>query len=193
MTHETNSLAHHGIKGQHWGIRRFQNEDGSLTNEGRDRYKAGKEYSKERKKILEDEKARILDNDKKYRTARNKRDEAASDYDEAETDFERGMAEQRRYDAEEKMTKREMKAFDEARKYADDFITKKYGDNALSDIEHYEKESSEKFAKWFTGAIAATALFAIGFKMYSANKRAKDTYKRELQEIEMLRRKANRF
>lgn len=28
-------LAHHGIKGQRWGIRRFQNKDGSLTNAGR--------------------------------------------------------------------------------------------------------------------------------------------------------------
>lgn len=31
-------LAHHGIKGQKWGIRRFQNEDGSLTQQGRERY-----------------------------------------------------------------------------------------------------------------------------------------------------------
>lgn len=31
-------LAHHGIQGQKWGIRRFQNEDGSLTPEGRERY-----------------------------------------------------------------------------------------------------------------------------------------------------------
>jgi len=31
-------LIHHGIKGQKWGIRRFQNEDGSLTAEGRARY-----------------------------------------------------------------------------------------------------------------------------------------------------------
>lgn len=27
-------LAHHGIKGQKWGHRRFQNKDGSLTQEG---------------------------------------------------------------------------------------------------------------------------------------------------------------
>ena len=32
------TLAHHGIKGQKWGIRRFQNEDGSLTPEGKERY-----------------------------------------------------------------------------------------------------------------------------------------------------------
>ena len=31
-------LAHHGIKGMHWGIRRFQNSDGSLTPEGQKRY-----------------------------------------------------------------------------------------------------------------------------------------------------------
>ena len=27
-----NELYHHGIKGQKWGVRRFQNEDGSLTD-----------------------------------------------------------------------------------------------------------------------------------------------------------------
>lgn len=30
-------LRHHGIKGQKWGVRRFQNEDGSYTSEGRRR------------------------------------------------------------------------------------------------------------------------------------------------------------
>ena len=31
-------LAHHGVKGQQWGIRRYQNPDGSLTPEGREKY-----------------------------------------------------------------------------------------------------------------------------------------------------------
>jgi hypothetical protein len=31
-------LYHFGIKGQKWGVRRFQNEDGSLTSEGQKRY-----------------------------------------------------------------------------------------------------------------------------------------------------------
>lgn len=33
-----NELMHHGIKGQKWGVRRYQNEDGSLTAEGEKRY-----------------------------------------------------------------------------------------------------------------------------------------------------------
>ncbi len=28
-------LAHHGIKGQRWGVRRFRNKDGSLTSAGK--------------------------------------------------------------------------------------------------------------------------------------------------------------
>lgn len=31
-------LYHHGIKGQKWGVRRYQNEDGSLTAAGKQRY-----------------------------------------------------------------------------------------------------------------------------------------------------------
>lgn len=34
-------LAHYGIKKQKWGVRRFQNPDGSLTEEGRRRYGVG--------------------------------------------------------------------------------------------------------------------------------------------------------
>lgn len=41
-------LCHHGVKGQKWGIRRYQNADGSLTAEGRKRLaKEGtREFSK---------------------------------------------------------------------------------------------------------------------------------------------------
>lgn len=40
-------LYHSGIKGQKWGIRRYQNEDGTLTDAGKAR------YSKEGKKITD--------------------------------------------------------------------------------------------------------------------------------------------
>lgn len=37
----SDAIYHHGIKGMHWGIRRFQNADGSLTAAGRARYDVG--------------------------------------------------------------------------------------------------------------------------------------------------------
>ena len=43
-TVESTELYHHGIKGQKWGVRRYQNPDGSLTAAGQ------RHYSKQAKK-----------------------------------------------------------------------------------------------------------------------------------------------
>ena len=40
-------LQHHGIKGQKWGVRRYQNEDGSLTNAGKKRYGTQENFEKQ--------------------------------------------------------------------------------------------------------------------------------------------------
>lgn len=47
----SNELYHHGIKGQKWGRRRFQNSDGTLTKEGKARYKAYNKDYKEYKTL----------------------------------------------------------------------------------------------------------------------------------------------
>ena len=36
--YNTNILCHHGVKGMKWGIRKYQNPDGSITKEGKARY-----------------------------------------------------------------------------------------------------------------------------------------------------------
>lgn len=46
---EEESLAHYGIMGQKWGVRRYQNSDGTLTPEGKERY-YGKSDSKQAQK-----------------------------------------------------------------------------------------------------------------------------------------------
>jgi hypothetical protein len=38
-------LAHHGIKGQKWGVRRYQNYDGTRTNAGKMRYGSAADYA----------------------------------------------------------------------------------------------------------------------------------------------------
>lgn len=54
-------LTHHGIKGQRWGIRRFQNRDGSLTADGKRRRSIGEtvhDYRVSRKRKANLKKAR---------------------------------------------------------------------------------------------------------------------------------------
>ena len=44
-------LYHHGILGMHWGVRRYQNEDGSLTELGKKRRGQAQELTKHSKQV----------------------------------------------------------------------------------------------------------------------------------------------
>jgi len=69
-----NYLAHHGIKGQKWGVRRYQNEDGTLTNEGQSRYDSLTDRQKREYNRLPAHWQRVMDkkmaNNKSYTKAR---------------------------------------------------------------------------------------------------------------------------
>ena len=72
-------LYHHGIKGQRWGVRRYRNEDGSLTDAGKRRYnrelkrqnREEKRYKKRSLSYMSDEelsgKVRRLEMSKRYK------------------------------------------------------------------------------------------------------------------------------
>lgn len=51
-------LYHHGIKGMKWGVRRFQNKDGSLTNAGKKRY--NEEDGSSRKNPIQKHKDKLI-------------------------------------------------------------------------------------------------------------------------------------
>lgn len=48
---ENNELYHHGIKGMRWGIRRYQNKDGSLTPAGKKRYDSMSDDAREASRL----------------------------------------------------------------------------------------------------------------------------------------------
>ena len=53
---ENNTLTHHGIIGMKWGVRRYQNKDGTLTAAGKKRYNSELEKIKAREKVVNNRK-----------------------------------------------------------------------------------------------------------------------------------------
>lgn len=71
-TYSDEYLMHHGVKGMHWGVRRYQNTDGSLTEKGYRHYKVNPDGSfkskrKQRKYIRDSEKIAKREKTKKRR------------------------------------------------------------------------------------------------------------------------------
>lgn len=83
-------LMHFGIKGQKWGIRRFQNADGTYTDEGKKRYSGGA----------------LRDQDyKKLKTLRENVDSANKKFSKAEWGSERNKADKVRTEAYRELDK----------------------------------------------------------------------------------------
>lgn len=149
-------LSHSGIKGQRWGIRRFQNEDGSWTPEGRERYGKG---DGERVKI---EKAKATYETQKYKA--NLKSKAQKEKD------KRAAAEERNRIKEQaktnKLIKKEQAKLDQqgAKKFGS---TKKMSDEDLAKAIDRLKLQSEynkqyALAKKPDGALAKADRFFEG-------------------------------
>lgn len=125
-------LMHYGIKGQKWGVRRFQNEDGTLTDAGRKKYR--QEVRAENKKAFEyGREATIAANAATY--ARNQRIKSRKKLDKAlakdpemlkkstQKKYKRSLADIK---SEKEMEKYAKETEARAKKHCDSLI-KKYG------------------------------------------------------------------
>lgn len=140
-------LEHHGIKGQRKGRRRWQNEDGSLTPEGRVHYGVGEKekshFSNEQKKYMYDTEELEMQNGKKltidaygmYRYAKNEKEVA---------DIIKGNAFSSKSWIGE-MKKHDPKLSAEMRKVNKGFyeLAKKYGNVRYKDIDFKQLKKEE--------------------------------------------------
>lgn len=149
-------LSHYGIKGQKWGLRRFQNPDGTLTDEGKKR--ARKEYKEDNKEAFEKGKtATVLGRAATY--AEKNRDRALARYDKKPTLKNREKL------TDAVVTSGILKGLStRAQKEAEDharYLIDKYGKDAVKDIK-YDKSGRVNERTASTGEILASLGITIG-------------------------------
>ena len=142
------TLAHHGIKKQRWGIRRWQNEDGSLTEAGKRRYGRVENLNANRtlKDIAKDQKLTIkLDRaNKKLAIQRAKQQliEVKKTNEQNKTAIKKTQEERRRIDLDAKER-------EEAKRLAEKNRKKEEAEKIAAEKERkaLEKEQERKDAK----------------------------------------------
>lgn len=132
-------MYHHGIRGQKWGVRRYQNEDGSLTSLGRKHYERD---LKDLKKF-----------DRQYIKGGDKFDKRMSKLSKvyrkpALTEF----SIQARKNANKKVTKAYLQQYHAAKNYIQklDLMKAKYGEQ---NIAGYYVTHGESYLKYFFGGL----------------------------------------
>lgn len=147
-TYLDDTLAHHGIKKQRWGIRRWQNEDGSLTEAGKRRYGRVENLNANRtlKDIAKDQKLTIkLDRaNKKLAIQRAKQQliEVKKTNEQNKTAIKKTQEERRRIDLDAKER-------EEAKRLAEKNRKKEEAEKIAAEKERkaLEKEQERKDAK----------------------------------------------
>ena len=175
-TCDVEELYHHGIKGQRWGVRRYQNEDGTLTAEGKKRYGTvglkevsldtiEKERRAYREKLTNDS-----DDMKKAKSLEDKARALAKKYDFDPDDGGGGSTKEsndagikymelwQEIDRLRKPYTYGGQKYYESKKKTEEYLTNKYGTFRMSMLK--AKENASKIA---FGASVVTALLAGGF------------------------------
>ena len=127
-------LFHYGVKGMKWGVRRYQNKDGSLTNAGQKRY--AKSVRKIANKKNNSEYTKVLKNDTRMADAIKKTSKAANRY----------------LELEDKADKDVQKAYAKAEKKAKAYIDKNWDGSYPSKQPGAQKKRDNRYYdKWLEG------------------------------------------
>ena len=217
--YNSSELYHFGIKGMHWGVRRYQNVDGPLTAAGRKRYGSesnfgAKERRQARKEVRADnrkafelgKKATVLgEASKRANDAVGRREHKIEELRDAGYD-QHGVkvSKQASKLAVDYATKNRLSAeYEKARHEAESFskeLISKYGDQAVTSIRMRDGVISERVNRgrdWLaTAAVSAaiTTMTPMVAILWPAGKQTlgRNAYRSEKQIQEMLYNAANR-
>lgn len=134
-------LQHYGIRGQRWGVRRYQNSDGSLTAAGRKRYNQEMEKLEAREKVLKN-KQRTANKIAKLDAKKKELDEKQREIKEMEGRHKRQAREEfaAKFDKVKDAAEKVKDTATKAKNAVDEHKVKKAAKDAIKDAKKAEKE-----------------------------------------------------
>lgn len=145
-------LEHHGIKGQKWGVRRFQNSDGSLTDEGKRRYGIKSTLGSVKKAA-----GKAL----RKATGRQTDEELNSELAKQRSKAERRAKKEELKDLKYRASGRKKKLSEMNETELDDYINRLSKEKRIKDLEREQREASKSPVSKFIDGMVDTSISSV--------------------------------
>lgn len=193
-----NELAHYGVRGQKWGVRRFQNPDGTLTAEGKARYSTDKEMKRAARKEVKSDNKTAYELGKKATVDSHAAYIASRKALKAQVKYDKKPKNRKldKLEAKQRTAERLKEQAEKSRKTAEEHIRElmsKYGDEAVKGLVYDSKgrvsENVNNGKNWLesavlsgiAGAIGIPLLFIPAGKHSKGQAEYKDVYREEMK------------